>query len=196
MRLAQMRPDWVLGYQDEVWFSRVAQPHLHTWTADKPLPLQLLAMPQQDCQAKEAPPAKALACYGLFRADTGQMLLRFVQGRPLSGVTTQFLHWLLSELAQQGKTALLMLWDNASWHMSHQVQQWIKAHNRKVKAQGGCRLLACRLPVKSPWLNNIEPKWVHGKRNIVEPKRLLSIEELQHRLCLYYKCQDLKPIRQ
>ena len=29
--------------------------------------------------------------------------------------------------------------------------------------------LSAFLPSKSPWLNNIEPKWVHGKRAIVEP---------------------------
>jgi hypothetical protein len=28
----------------------------------------------------------------------------------------------------------------------------------------------CRLPVKSPWLNPIEPRWLHGKRAIVEPQ--------------------------
>ena len=180
----------MLGYQDEVWFSRVAVPHLHAWTADKPLPLQLLSAPRQDTEAK------AIACYGLLRADTGQMMLRFVQGRPISGVTTQFLHWLVNTLGRQGKKALLMLWDNASWHRSQQVQQWIKAHNQKVKAEGGCRLLACRLPVKSPWLNNIEPKWVHGKRQVVEPERLLSAQELQHRLCQYYSCDALESLEQ
>jgi hypothetical protein len=180
----------VLGYQDEVWFSRVTQPHMHAWTPDKPMPLHLLSAPRQD------PDAKALACYGLLRADSGQMMLRFVPGRPISGQTTQFLHWLLTTLAGQGTKVLLLLWDNASWHMSHQVQHWIKAHNRKVKAQGGCRLLACRLPVKSPWLNNIEPKWVHGKRNVVEAKRILSAQELQDRLCLYYACDNLKLIEQ
>lgn len=37
MRLSLCHQDWVLGYQDEVWFSRLAQPPLHAWTADKPL---------------------------------------------------------------------------------------------------------------------------------------------------------------
>jgi hypothetical protein len=189
MRLAHSHTDWVLGYQDEVWFSRVAQPHLHAWTSDKSLPLQLLAA------ARDDPDPKALACYGLLRADTGQMMLRFVSGRPLSGVTTQFLHWLMTVLSGQGTKVLLMLWDNASWHVSRQVQEWIKAHNQKAKVEGGCRLLACRLPVKSPWLNNIEPKWVHGKRHTVEPERILSAQELQHRLCLYYGCDDLKLLK-
>ncbi len=184
----------MLGDQDEVWFSRLAQPQVRTWTAHKPLRLELKAASGAKSTAEGT--AKAVACYSLLRADTGQMMLRFVQGRPVSGVTTQFLRWLLTTLARQGKKALLMLWDNASWHLSQHVRHWIKAHNQKVKVRGGCRLLACRLPVKSPWLNNIEPKWAHGKRNSLEPQRLLSAQELKRRLCQYYGCKVLKSLEQ
>src|SRR5438445_9246647 len=188
MRLCRTHPQWVLGFEDEVWFSRLAQPNLHTWTLDKPFRLVEKEADKDDTDKKE------LACDGLLRADTGAMLLRFVNGRPVSAVTTQFLAWLLSRLAQEGKHALVMVWDNASWHISKQVRAWVKAHNRKVKQEGGCRLLVCRLPSKSPWLNNIEPKWVHGKRAVVEPDRKLAAQELQTRLCDYYECELLEPI--
>jgi len=107
-----------------------------------------------------------------------------------------FLSWLLSRLASEGKEALLMIWDNASWHISKEVRAWVRAHNRRVKQEGGCRLLVCRLPSKSPWLNNIEPKWVHGKRAVVEPERTLLADELKGRLCDYYACELLEPIPQ
>jgi hypothetical protein len=69
------------------------------------------------------------------------------------------------------------------------VRAWIQAHNRQVKQQGhGVRILPCYLPVKSPWLNPIEPKWVHGKRAIVEPARLLSAQEVADRVCAYAGC--------
>ena len=103
------------------------------------------------------------------------MLLRFVDGRPVSAVTTQFLAWLTDRLAAEGKPALLLVWDNASWHISHAVRAWLKAHNRRVKREGGCRVVVCPLPSKSPWLNRIEPKWVHGKRAIAEPERKLRV---------------------
>ncbi len=46
----------------------------------------------------------------------------------------------------------------------------MRAHNQQVTAgTAAVRIVACPLPVKSPWLNPIEPKWVHGKRRIVEP---------------------------
>ena len=52
----------------------------------------------------------------------------------------------------------------------------------------GVRFIACRLPSKSPWLNPIEPKWVHGKRAISEAARLLTAEDLEQRVCSYYGC--------
>jgi transposase len=32
IRLAAQHPDWVLGFEDEVWWSRVAQPTVRVWT--------------------------------------------------------------------------------------------------------------------------------------------------------------------
>jgi DDE superfamily endonuclease len=190
MALALGHPDWVVGCQEEVWWSRLAQPHLQTWTDDKPLHLLQNAPDRQD------PEPKAVACYGLLRADTQGMLLRFVDGRPVSAVTTPFLGWLTERVAAEGKTALLMVWDNASWHISQAVRAWRKAHNRRVKRAGGCRLVVCPLPSKSPWLNRIEPKGVHGKRAIAEPARKWHVDELKHRICAYYDCELLEPITQ
>ena len=44
------------------------------------------------------------------------------------------------------------------------------------------RIVSCPLPVKSSWLNPIEPKWGHGKRRVVEPARLLTLDELETRI--------------
>ena len=125
------------------------------------------------------------------------MLLRFVDGRPVSPVTCAFLAWAAEHLAAEDVRVLVLVWDNASWHISREVRDWIRAHNREVKQAGrGCRLLICRLPSKSPWLNPIEPKWVHGKRAVVEPARKLTASELKQRLCDHYRCQLLQPLAQ
>ena len=180
----------MLGYLDETWWSRLALPALHAWTAGGPLRLV-----ERDAGRSDLDP-KALSCYGLLRADTGGMLLRFVAGRPVSQVTEDFLAFLSSRLAAAGKRALLLVWDNASWHISRRVRDWVRAHNRRAKAEGGVRIVACRLPVKSPWLNPIEPKWAHGKRAVVEPDRLLSAQEVRDRVCAYYGCDQEPPLRQ
>lgn len=191
-------PEWAIGYQDEVWWSRLAHPCLSTWS-EKGQPLRLI----EQTVAKDDPDPKALACYGLLARwrdpqpnepehQAEQMWLRFVQGRPVSAVTTQFLAWCCGCLGAAGKTALVLVWDNASWHLSAQVREWIRDHNQQVKREGrGVRIVVCGLPVKSPWLNPIEPKWVHGKRKVVEPARLLTAAELEQRVCAYYDCAQL-----
>jgi hypothetical protein len=63
----------------------------------------------------------ALACYGLLRTDTNGVWLRFVDGRPISEVSIAFLEWVCQELQREGKKALLLVWDNASWHISQPV---------------------------------------------------------------------------
>jgi len=176
-----------LGFADEAWWSREKQPALHTWTDDPPLHMVEQKVPATNHEAK------AVACYGLYLPALAQMRVRFVVGRPVSHVTCAFLAWLLVYLASQGKRALFLIWDNASWHKSQIVREWIKAHNRRVKQEGGCRLIVCCLPSKSPWLNPIEPKWVHGKRAIAEPASLLSVAELMRRVCAYYHCDFLEP---
>jgi hypothetical protein len=138
---------------------------------------------------KDDPDPKALACYGLLRPDLERVWLRFVTGRPLSAITTQFLAWCAERLATEGKTALLLVWDNAPWHISREARVWIRTHNRQVKQTGeGVRIISCLLPIKSPWLNNIEPHWVHSKRTVAEPDRLLPARELAERVCAYFDC--------
>src|SRR5262249_27327239 len=40
IRLSAHSPDWVLGFQDETWWSRLARPALHAWAEDdRPLRL-------------------------------------------------------------------------------------------------------------------------------------------------------------
>jgi hypothetical protein len=190
IRLAERHPEWVLGYQDEVWWSRLARPNLRAWAGPEPLRLQ-----EPPADATDRDP-KALACYGLLRADTGEMLLRFVDGRPVSQVTEDFLAWACQRLAAEGKKALLLIWDNAAWHVSARARAWVKAHNRRARAEGGVRIIACYLPVKAPWLNAIEPKWVHGKRAIVEPQRKLTAAEVVDRVCGYYDCEQLDRLAQ
>jgi transposase len=183
-------PTLALGFQDDVWWSRLAHPSMDAWTEAKPLRLV----------EKEALKAdtgrKALACYGLFLPQTDTMLRRFVNGRPVSQVTCDDLAWIADRLAHDGKQALVLIWDNASWHRSHIVRKWLKAHNQRVKRAGGCRLIVCPLPSKSPWLNPIEPRWVHGKRAIMEPTRLLAAQEFIERICPSYGCENLAPITQ
>lgn len=186
----------MLGYLDEVWWSRLAQPSMRAW-APGGKPLRLV----QRSKAKGDPEPKALSCYGVLfpgAAEEGaaEMLLRFVRGRPVSHVTTAFLGWVCERLAARGVRVWALVWDNAAWHVSAEVRAWIGRHNRRVKREGGVRILACGLPSRSPWLNPIEPKWLHGKRAVCEPEGELTSAALMARVCAHYGCERLPPIEQ
>jgi N-acetylglucosamine kinase-like BadF-type ATPase len=171
---------------------------MHSW-APEDEPLRLLSRSRK----KDDPEPKALSCYGVLLEAEGstdcadaKMLLRFVKGRPVSHVTTAFLAWVVERLAARGKRVWALVWDNASWHISQEVRRWIGQHNQKVKQAGGVRIITCELPVASPWLNPIEPKWLHGKRAICEPDGRLTARDVMERVCAHYGCELLDPIEQ
>ncbi len=87
--------DWVLGFEDETWWSRLEQPQMHSW-AEAEAPLRLV----EKALTKDDPGAKALACYGLLVRWFGSqsvwdetIWLRFVEGNPNSTLTEHFLAW-------------------------------------------------------------------------------------------------------
>jgi len=175
----------VLGFADEVWWSRLAQPDRHRWA-----PAETALRLVEKARAQHDPEPKALACYGLLLRATPtrpeELWLRCATGQPVRALTRQFLAWGCDRLAAQGKRALLLVWHNASWHKSQLVRTWLRAHHHHVKQTGrGVRIVACGLPSKSPWLNPMEPKWVHGKRAVVEPSRVLTAQEVAERVCAY-----------
>jgi hypothetical protein len=156
MEVAKANPEsWAVGFLDECWWSRVALPTLSSW-AEEGEPLRLI----QRSVAKDDPEPKAISCYGLYLPELGDTWLRFVDGRPISSITTRFLEWSLERLEALGKKVVVLVWDNASWHVSKEVRRWLGSHNRRVKHSGeGVRIVSCLLPKQSPWLNAIEPKW-------------------------------------
>ena len=79
IRLAETHPEWVLGFEDETWFSRFERPSLHSWEQSGQ-PMRLL----QKEASKDDPEPKALSCYGLYLPELEQTWLRFVDGRPVS----------------------------------------------------------------------------------------------------------------
>ena len=116
-------PGWALGFEDETWWSRVTQPRLHTW-ARRARRCGWWSRRSRATSPKRWP---ATGCCGATWTRSGDAIwLRFVDGRPLSGVTTAFLDWCCAQLAAQGKTAWLLVWDRAPWHESQAVRTWIR----------------------------------------------------------------------
>jgi len=180
IRLADEHPEWVVGFLDEVWWSRLARPTLRAWSAGDPLKIHVLSRPKDDTEPV------AISCYGFLRRDTDRVMLRFVEGRPVGDVTAQFLSWVCEQIRAEGKSRLIVIWDVPSWHSAKLVSDWLGEHNRAVKRDGGVKVLFCPLPVKSPWLNNIETWWEPAKRAILEPDRILTAQEVVSRVCDHF----------
>jgi hypothetical protein len=101
MRLAGEDPNssWVVGFCDECWWSRVAQPNLHSFSEGGE-PLRLV----QQSLEKDDPDPKAISCYGLYLPELKESSwLRFVDGRPVSAITTRFLSWCCQKLEALGR---------------------------------------------------------------------------------------------
>jgi hypothetical protein len=134
------------------------------------------------------------------------MRLRFGEGRPVGPGTRAFLGRVTEQLAAAGVRVLARIRGNAGATLPgasarrcgrERRSRRIKRHNRRIEAAGrGCRPLVCRLPSRSPWLNPIEPKWVHGKRAVVEPARKLAAAELKKRPREHRHCPLLQPLAQ
>jgi hypothetical protein len=103
MEIAASNSEWATGFEDECWWSRVALPTLSAWSEDgKPLRLIQRAVAKDDAEPK------AVSCYGLYLPEMDRTWLRFVDGRPLSSITTRFLWRCTEELQAAGKKVLLL----------------------------------------------------------------------------------------
>lgn len=99
----------------------------------------------------------------------------------------QFIMGLLTIARQESKRVVVIIWDNASWHLSKRIRHWIHTYNQLAKQTNEPRLIVHGLPSKSPWLNPIEPRWVHAKRAVCEPDGYLTPQVLRRRICHYFK---------
>ena len=106
MSISETHAEWATGFEDECWWSRVALPTLSSW-AEEGKPLRLI----QRSVAKADPDPKAISCYGLYMPELSETWLRFVDGRPVSSITTRFLSWCCEKLEAVGKKVLLLIWE-------------------------------------------------------------------------------------
>jgi hypothetical protein len=174
------QPDWLVVDQDECWFSRFAQVGLHTWAAH-----QADRLVQRETGPTNQP--KALTSLGAVCQRTAQRYVYFCDGQPNTDKVILMLKRLLAIARDLGRRGLAIFWDQASWHKRKKLKRWLRAHNRQAKQSGDVRLLTLLLPSKSPWLNSMEPHWVHAKRKMAEFDGKLPLTMLKRRLCAHFQ---------
>lgn len=185
--MADHHADWLLCEEDESWFHRFRQPLLRTWSpiAHPPTLLER-SIPKGTID-------KAVSCFGALCQELDDIFLDFAQGYPNSEQMWWFIIKLLQLARQQQRRVLVLIWDNAPWHTSKRIREWIRAYNQAAKVAGEVRLLVFWLPRKSPWLNPIEPHWGHAKKHVHEPTGDLPTPELKRRVAAYFGSRNSSP---
>ena len=136
--LAARHADWVVGYADGLGPD---QPAMHAWGT-----LQLHAK----VPAKDDAQPKALACYGLLRTDQDRVLLRFVEGRPVSRITTAFLASGADRLAAEGKRVWVLVWETMRW--TWLAFSRVSCLRARVRSRSACSGIAgTKLDRIRPW---------------------------------------------
>jgi hypothetical protein len=111
----------------------------------RPAPASLPRRPEREAgepsrlaeQSLEKDEPEAISCHGPYVPELERTwLLRFVDGPPVSGITARFLRWCCTELEALGKRFLLSVWDDAGWHVSHEVRRRRTSRDREVDGSG------------------------------------------------------------
>ncbi len=94
----------------------------------------------------------AWVLYAALEVTTGQVHCYYAPRCNQTQVRLQ-LETLWAQYQAAGKRALVVLWDNASWHTAKALRAWYYRYNQQAKRHGTIRLLLVPLPSRSPWLN-------------------------------------------
>ena len=176
------RDEVELMYEDESWFSRYAMPRLRSHGPrgeHTRIPIR---------EGPYSQPQKAVAVYGALTIPEKRVCIQCVDQQPRSETTWTFLMSLVDYARGNHRRWLVVIWDNASFHKSKRLIAWIRNHNRTQSGRSdGVRIVPYCLPTRSPWLNPIEPQWLHCKRAIYSVGVTPTPEQLKRSVTQYFE---------
>lgn len=167
--LARAAPDGAAVWLDESWFAR--WPYRYSAWAHKD------DLPRVAQRWSEAVDTTAL--FAALDDETQEPFLRWADGQPNSERMIQFLEALMAHWTQKGKRFIVLFWDKASFHTSHQTRNWIREYNRRAKQEQLTRLIVCKLPSRSPWLMPLESVFGWIKHQVLGNRLFETVIELQ-----------------
>ena len=131
-------------YEDESWFSPLKVPRLRAFSRQGN-PQRIPARRR----FKKGDP-RSLVVYGALRLSDRSVDVWRSDGYPNSTRTRAFLHHLLRGATRAGKRWLVVIWDNASFHVSKIQKKWMRRYNRWARKHGRTRIVPYQLPTASP----------------------------------------------
>lgn len=84
------------------------------------------------------------------------------------------------------KRYLLFIWDNAPGHTAGATKKWVKRWNQDAHQRGRPKIIVIYLPVRAPWLNNIEPVWWGMIRSVIAGETYSSPTEMEDCIDAYF----------
>ncbi len=181
LEAAKQDPSIIVVFQDESWFSGNPKAVRGYGRPDHP-----------EDSAVEQLPHKikgAWVLYAAYEALTGHVH-RYYAPRCNQTQVRRQLETLLEHYQATGQRALIVIWDNASWHTAKALRRWYTRYNLKAKRQGKIRMLIVRLPSRSPWLNPIEPVFGQAKRRIVGRRLVRQPSRLKQKTERYFNQRE------
>jgi len=167
--LARAAPDGAAVWLDESWFTR--WPYRYwTWAHKGDLPLVAQRWNEE---------VDTTALFAALDDETQEAFLRWADGQPNSERMIQFLEELMTHWTQKGKRFIVLFWDKASFHTSHQTRNWIREYNQRAKQEHLTRLIVCKLPTRSPWLMPLESVFGWTKHQVLGKRLFETVAELQ-----------------
>ena len=121
MSVAAADPDaWAVGFCDECWWSRVALPTLRAGARKAFHFVSFNGRSPKTIPSRRPSPATDSTCTRSVTLGCAS----WMAGR--QQYNTPFLEWSRREALEEiGKKVLLLIWDNASWHVSKEVRRWL-----------------------------------------------------------------------
>lgn len=166
---ARTAPDGAAVWLDESWFVRWPY-RFWAWTKHQaPLHVPLRWNEKVD----------KTALFAALDDETQESFLRWADGQPNSERMIDFLEALMAHWTEIGKRFIVLFWDRAPFHTSKRVRGWIRAYNRRAKAQGLTRLIPFWLPSRSPWLMPLEAVFGSVKHRMLGNRTFESLAALQ-----------------
>jgi hypothetical protein len=169
LRWAREAPDGAAVWLDQSWFSRWPYRYRAWAAADKPLHVA----------KRWNEKVETTALYAALDDESQEALLQWAEGQPNSARTIRFLEALMQHATTHGKRFLVLFWDRAAWHTARRTRQWIRAYNRRAKAEGHTRLLVCYHPARSPWLMPLEAVFGWVKHHVLGDRGFDTLTALQ-----------------
>jgi transposase len=145
-------PESDLEYTDESWFvaqepSGVKNHQTGSSWSDVGKPE---TVPTSSSKGK-----KTLPIYAGLSVKDKQVRYMFTE-KTDTNASIAYLSWRAKECRERGIRRLYIVWDNASFHLSKALREWLGEHNEKAGREDSAIIELVPMPNKSPWLNLIE----------------------------------------